>query len=69
MKIVFNPTNNEVTGGLKSYARWDSENFASALRSLFNAKATEKIVKVDITEEGISAYFEIKPRNSSNKER
>ncbi len=58
MKVVFNPTDKETAGGIKSVLRWNSADFLNGMREAFHVSTREKIVRLDITQDGIHAYFE-----------
>lgn len=57
MKITFDPNNSSMTGTV-SFASWHNEDLQAAIRRAFNESPRERIVEIEIDQNGIKAKFE-----------
>jgi len=60
MEVSFAPNN--PSGGVCSMVMWQNKALQDAIRMAFQKSPREQIIKIDVTREGIRAYFE--PRNT-----
>lgn len=58
MEVRFNPDRGD--GGVCAFASWNNPDLHRAFCVAFNLRANEKLVRIDVTKEGIRAYFEQK---------
>lgn len=55
MEVRFNPEG--IEGGISSFVVWESISAERGIRNMFCAGECEILYKIDITPEGIRAYF------------
>lgn len=60
MKVEFEPR--EPSSGCWSFASWSNDDLQAAIRKAFNESPRERIIRIDITRDGIRAYFEATKR-------
>lgn len=55
MEIRFNP--NDAVAGTCSFAAWSSHDLQNALRQAFHESPRGELYQIDVTPEGLRAYF------------
>ena len=56
MQIVFNPATTQ--GGTVSQLTWNNPDLHAAIRAAFACRDDERIVRVEVTAQGMKAFFE-----------
>ncbi len=65
MQIIWNPTDTQ--GGTVSHIGWNNPDMQAAIRLAFHEKDFERITRVEVTCEGMKAFFERKPESSETR--
>lgn len=63
MEIRFNP--NDAKCGVVSEASWGNPDVQKALRGIFGTRSDETLVMLDVTAEGLRAYFAYDPASEA----